>query len=504
MARKVVSSLHQQRVRTAVNVALQISLAVLIVLMLNYLSFNRFARWDLSRNSKYALSGLTRKFLGSLKKEVKAYIFFSSTATKSPGAELYNDVETILKEYEYAGKRHIRVETVDPYRDIARARELQEKFRFGSSDNIIILDCEGRQKTIRAIDLADYGSSGMFDDNQAPEIKDFKGEQVLTSALIELVQDKTPKVGMISGHGEASFNDDPALGRFRDLLQGAHLQLEKISLSDLDRIPSDYAVVMLAGPQYDLTAREVELLRRFWNEDGRLFVLLNGRAKTPTLDTFLEELGLHPDDDLIVTSVKTGIQEEAITLDVYAQVLGSAKFLKSLNQVVAYFPAGSRSIGSDEQRLKQLGISASQLLTPAVSTYWGEKEDFLHSNSDPIFHQGTDLSPPLFLGWALEKGSIEDQRVQVRSSSRLVLIGNSDFIRDESLTRAAPDVDFLLLCVNWLTDREQLLAIAPKTPHAYMLDLRPIQMERILFLTVIGIPLLVAMLGIAVWAVRRR
>jgi ABC-2 type transport system permease protein len=504
MARKVAPSLQAQRVRTAVNVVVQIALAALIVLMLNYLSFNRYGRWDLSRNSKYALSGLTRKFLGSLKKEIKIYVFFSSTATKSPGAELYNDVENLLKEYEYAGKRHIRVETVDPYRDITRARELQEKFRFGSNDNIIILDCEGRQRTIRAVDLADYGSSEMFDDNQAPEIRSFKGEQVLTSALIELIQDKAPRIGLVTGHRELAFNDNASLSRFRDLLEGEHFELQEINLSGLDKIPSDYAAVFLAGPTYDLNAQEVGLLRRYWNEDGRLFVLLNGRAKTPTLDSFLNELGLHPDDDLIVTRAKTGIQEESVTLDVYAQILGSASFLKSLSQVPGYFPGGSRSIGIDEQRLKQLGVRASKMLTPAVPTYWGEKDDFLHSNADPTFHEGTDLSPPLFLAWALEKGSIEDQRVQVRSSSRLVLIGNVDFIRDESLTRAAPDVDFLLLCVNWLTDREHLLAIAPKTPHPYMLDLTPVQMERILFLTLIGIPLLVAILGTAVWAVRRQ
>ena len=504
MAGKGPSSLHAQRVRTAANVVVQIVLAILIVLMVNYLSFNRFGRWDLSRTSKYALSGLTRKFLGSLKKEVKIYVFFSSTGTKSPGAELYNDVENLLKEYEYAGKRHVRVETVDPYRNITRARELQEKFRFGSNDNIIVLDCDGRQKTIRAVDLADYGSSDMFDDNEAPEVKNFKGEQVLTSALIELIQDKTPKLGMIVGHRELSLADHATLDRFRELVEGAHLQIQEISLSGLEKIPTDYAAVILAGPEYDLSTQEIGLLRRYWNEDGRLLVLLNGRAKTPTLDTFLNELGLHPDDDLIVTRVKTGIQEESITLDVYAQILGNASFLKSLNQVPGYFPAGSRSISIDEQRLKQLGIRASKMLTPAVPNYWGEKDDFLHSKADPTFHEGADLSPPLFLGWALEKGSIEDQRVQVRSSSRLVLIGNVDFIRDESLTRAAPDVDFLLLCVNWLSDREQLLAIAPKAPHPYMLDLTPIQMERILFLTVIGIPLLVAILGTAVWAVRRQ
>jgi hypothetical protein len=503
MARKAASSLQALRVRTAANVALQISIAFLIVLMLNYLSFNRFSRWDLSRNSKYALTGQTRKFLGSLKKDVKIYVFFSSTATKSPGAELYDDVQNLLKEYAYAGKRHIRVETVDPFRDITRARELQEQYHFGSSDNIIILDCEGRQKTVRAIDLAEYDSSGMFNDGQIPEVKTFKGEQVLTSALLELVEDKAPKIGIISGHGELSFGEGADLNRFGELLRAEHFQFQEFTLGGLAKIPSDFAAVILAGPRYDLSGHEVALLRQFWNQDGRLFVLLNGRVNTPTLDGFLNGLGLYPDVDLIVTSFKSGIQEEAITLDVYAQVLGSARFLKSLNQVVSYFPGGSRSIRADEAKLKQLGFQASKLLTPAVPNYWGEKDDFLHNNTNPSFHRDTDLSPPLFLGWALEKGSIEDQRVQVRSSSRLVLIGNADFVRDESLTRAAPDIDFLSLCLNWLTDREQLLAIAPKAPHTYVLDLAPGQMDRILVLVVIGIPLLVAVLGAGVWAVRR-
>jgi hypothetical protein len=60
MARKVASSLQALRVRTAVNVAIQIALVTLIVGMLNYISFNHFGRWDLSRSGKYALSGVSR------------------------------------------------------------------------------------------------------------------------------------------------------------------------------------------------------------------------------------------------------------------------------------------------------------------------------------------------------------------------------------------------------------------------------------------------------------
>ena len=111
-----------KRLRIGANVVLQTIIIALIVLMINYLGFNRYQRWDLSRSNKYALSELTKKFLKSLKKEVKVYVFFSPTS-QSAGSELYYDLQNLLKEYEFAGKRKVRIETIDPYRNLTRTRE---------------------------------------------------------------------------------------------------------------------------------------------------------------------------------------------------------------------------------------------------------------------------------------------------------------------------------------------------------------------------------------------
>jgi ABC-type uncharacterized transport system involved in gliding motility auxiliary subunit len=94
--------------------------------------------------------------------------------------------------------------------------------------------------------------------------------------------------------------------------------------------------------------------------------------------------------------------------------------------------------------------------------------------------------------------------VQLRSSSRMIIVGNADFLRNEALSQSAPDADFVLLSINWLADRDQLLAIAPKTPGTFMLNLSAAQMNHIVLLTVAGVPLLMALLGCAVWVVRRR
>jgi ABC-type uncharacterized transport system involved in gliding motility auxiliary subunit len=122
----------------------------------------------------------------------------------------------------------------------------------------------------------------------------------------------------------------------------------------------------------------------------------------------------------------------------------------------------------------------------------------------PTYVQGVDLPPPLHFGFALEKGSIRDTRVRLRSSSRMIIAGNADFLRDEALSQSAPDVDFILLSVNWLADRDQLLAIAPKAAGTFMLNLSNAQMNQIVLLTVAGVPLFMALLGCAIWIVRRR
>jgi hypothetical protein len=494
------------RIRIALNVGIQIVLAAVIVFLLNYLSFERFARWDLSRNRKYTLSPLTRRVLGSLKKELRIYVFASPQATKSPGAELFDDTEALLKEYEYAGAHRVRVETIDPYLNLTRMLELRDKYKFGpkdSTDNMVLLDYDGKQKSIQTALMADYGDGGIFGSDQNPVVKDFRGEQVITSALIQLAEEKQTKIALIGGHGELPVAGDADLGRFRSALEHQNIVLQEIGLEGLDKIPSDLAAVILAGPQYDLTEHDTNVLRRYWDEGGRLLVLLSGRAKTPVLDRSLADLGVLAASDLIVSNFQTQA-EDRITLDVYTRFLAATPFLKPLAGVVGFLPGGTRSIDINESRLKEPGIRATKALTPAIESYWGEKDDFLNSNADPVFHPGVDLQPPLFVGWALEKGAVEDQSIQVRSSSRLVVVGNADFIRDECLTRSAPDTNFLLLCVNWLSDRQTLLAIAPKETPLYSLDLKPGQMDRIILIVVGGIPMLVALFGTVVWIARRR
>jgi hypothetical protein len=246
------------------------------------------------------------------------------------------------------------------------------------------------------------------------------------------------------------------------------------------------------------------LLRNYWNEQGRIFILLDPKSKTPRLDQFLSEFGVRPDQDLIVTQFKTGIEERSVTLDVYAQFLPETGFLRALSQATGYFPGGTRSLAVDESKISQEGLTLMRALTPAAPDYWGDKDEVLNSQKTPTYAQGIDLPPPLYFGIALEKGTIRDTRVQLHASSRMIILGNADFLRNESLSESPPDVDFVLMCINWLADREQLIAIAPKPARTFMLNLSDAQMNEIVLLVLAGIPMAVALLGLGVWFLRRQ
>jgi hypothetical protein len=60
------------------------------------------------------------------------------------------------------------------------------------------------------------------------------------------------------------------------------------------------------------------------------------------------------------------------------------------------------------------------------------------------------------------------------------------------------------MSINWLADREQLMAISPKATRTFTLNLSDAQMSEIVLLTVAGIPMLIALLGLGVWSLRRR
>src|SRR5215475_11800935 len=143
------------RVRIGFNVVVQLVLILFLAAMVNSLAFKHYKRWDLSRDQKYALSDKTRRFLNTLKGKMRITVFFS------PTTPITADIQNLLTEYQYAGKGKIDVEQIDPERNLSRAKELFDKYQVVTDESLLVLDYDGRNKTVKSSEMADVDQSGM-------------------------------------------------------------------------------------------------------------------------------------------------------------------------------------------------------------------------------------------------------------------------------------------------------------------------------------------------------
>jgi hypothetical protein len=483
------------RVRIGLNVIVQIVLVLFLAAMVNSYAFKHYARWDFSRDQKYALSDKTKRFLDSLKGRVRITVFFS------PSTPITADVQNLLTEYQYAGKGKIDVEQIDPERNLSRAKELFDKYKVVTDESLLVLDYEGRNKSVKASEMADVDQSGM-EFGEGPRVAAFKGEQAITSAMIDLVEGKKRTLGYVTGHKEPPLSTPTSpITLLKTFIENENIKFQELNLLDQPRIPADVNAVMIIGPQYDFSDREMQVLRDFWDKQGRILVLLDPAANTPRLRAFLDELGIRVNDDRLMVFVRTGIQELALTRDVQARFLGDSPVTKRLADVRAIFVGGTASLTLDPNRARAANIQLEPLIQ-AEKGYFAES-DYNSDNQAKLQADAQKTADvPLTISVAAEKGGSADARVQV-NSSRLVAVSNGTFVQDSAITQDQASLDFISGAVNWLLSREQMIGIAPKIPKPLTFSLDPDALHRLLWVVLILIPLVPAAIGTVVWWQRR-
>src|SRR5437762_4418783 len=337
-------------VRIGFNVLAQIVLVLFLVAMVNSFAFKHYKRWDFSRDQKYALSDKTKRFLDTLKGKMRITMFFA------PTTPITADVQNLLTEYQYTGKGKIDVEHIDPERNLSRAKELFDKYKVVTDESLLVLDYDGRNKTVKASEMADIDQSGMAF-GEGPRVAAFKGEQAITSAMIDLVEGKKKTLGYVTGHKEPPLSEGTSpISVLKTFIENENIKFQELNLLDLDAIPADVKAVMIVGPQYDFSDREMKLLRDFWDKQGRILLIMDPAAKTPNLRGYVNELGVKPNDDRLMVFLRTGIQELALTRDVQARFLGDSPITKRLADLRTLFLGGTASLPLEPDRVRTSNI----------------------------------------------------------------------------------------------------------------------------------------------------
>lgn len=493
------------RVRIGLNVLVQIAIVLLLAVMVNYLGFEHYRRWDLSRDQKFSLADKTKRFLRNMPGKARITVFFM------PNNSITSDVQGMLTEFQYAAKGKLDIENIDPERNLSRAKALLDKYKVVTGEDLLILDYDGRSKTVKASEMAELDQGNpMF--GEPPKVTAFKGEQAVTSALMELVEGKKNMIGYVLGHKEPPITEaSPAplepetpgspVRVLKTFVENENIKFQELNLFEVSAIPPELHAILINGPQYDFSDREMKLLRDYWDKQGRILLLLDPAAKTPKLNAFLNELGVKVNDDRLMAMVKTGIQEVALLRDVQARFMADNPITKRLAEARGIFPGGSSSLTLEADRVRAANVRL-QPLVQAEKGYWAEA-DYNSGDQDKYQEDAIRNGETIHtIGVSIEKGGSGDERVQT-NSSRMVVVSNATFIQDPAIRQDQQALDFVSGAANWLLNREQLIGIAPKVPQTLTFSLDEAALRNLRWLILLIMPLIPAVLGFMVWWQRR-
>jgi ABC-2 type transport system permease protein len=489
-------SRHVPHKNIRLRVAIQIVAAVVVTACVLLWSLGHYRRYDFSRSHKFEVSNQTRQILWSLTSPGRVIVYFSPSSI-STGSELHEDIMALLREYQFLahGRRDLTIEKVDPLRNPARARDLQAQYRFAGNENVLIVEYGGRSTVIPVPEMGEYDTTPtQYGDR--PRLVAFRGEQVLTSAFIGLVNPASNrKVYFLQGHGEG-LPGVPPMQIIGQNLKRQNITTSPLNLSSNPTIPTDASLVVIAGAHFDPSPDELTALRTYWRGGGHLLVLLDPTGDTPGLDSFLAEEGkIRPRNDRVLRLLKLGAAV-GILRDVTGEFFAGSEITARLVGLNVLFAGNTRSLAINGQLNASFKEGDQTKTRPLIRAIHGFRgcSDFANADGKGVnFDPVKDNFFPVYIAAITDLGGVNDDRVAL-GASRMVVVGSSDFLKDKFLAGTA--LDFLSSAINTLIDRTQLAGTTPKTKEFFTLNLDDLQLQFLAIWSMGAVPLAAAILGI--------
>ena len=489
------SSRHTAGLHSIINLIL----AAVILVMINYAGFKHYIHKDLSESQFYTLSQKTKDVLHKLDSPITVYTFLNEQSVGQT-----EEITNLLKEYQEAAGKNMILEKIDPAFDITRAAELQKKLHFDGNDHLVIFKYKDRSpRFIKQDDLFEINP-------MTGQVGAFKGEQQLTAAIVGLVEGKASKVYFTEGHGEHSIQDTTSLhgyGNVVAMLKNENVEASNLNLAQKGEVPADADAVVIAGPAISFSAVDAEALDKYLANNGKLLVLLDPYV-TLGLDDLLKKYGLKYEDDLVLYRVATATGSQ-MTVPLAAIYQGgfsghpiTAKFAQANIQLLIQ---DVRSITLPPSNPAQ-PLSKTQFLLQTDTDGWGWISKNGAPPADPkqlTFDKTSDIAGPVTIAAAYDGGTTTDPATKATMfATRIVAIGASKFL--ENSTADTVGANFFTNSLDWLVKKDAVLDISPKKPQEYGVSLNPISYRTVVWCAAFFLPGAALALGIFTWFSRRR
>ncbi len=473
------SKLFRNGSYSAVLTVIVIAIVVVINVAVNYLPSN-WTRIDLSQEQLFSMSEQTKEVVGGLNEDVTVYF------VTQEGSE--DDVlEEMLNQYR-ALSSHLKVQKVDT--------AVNPTFTSGYTtdglvDNSLIVESAKRFQVIPNDQIYVTGTAVNTSNSQTMETHEFEGEQRLTSAVDYVVSDDLPKIYTITGHRETDLSES-----FLTEISGQNIETENLSLVTSGKVPEDAKCLVFNAPLKDISKDEADMLTAYVRNGGNLLVISSYMADDlPNLDSVLKLYGME---------IQSGIVLEQDSSHMYSNVADT--IFPSLHSHEITDPLMDSNMTLLVMTGQNIALDTSldnvtqgSLLTSSGTAYIRPVEDVLSGAAGSTRKAPGDPSGTMTLAAAAELAIDED------TVSRAVIFGSPYMLEDQvNEMVAGANFDFGINTVGWMCEHESAISIHSKSLDGENLIMTSAQENLWNGILVAGLPIVIIVIGIIVWIIRRR
>jgi len=252
-------------------------------------------------------------------------------------------------------------------------------------------------------------------------------------------------------------------------------------------------MAIIAGPQNDYLAPEIDVIHKYLQDGGRALIMLDAGVELPNLTKLMSDFGATVRNDLVIDENPVA---QIFGTEPYMPLIvkyGTSPIAQPLNGRATLFPLSrSFEVGKESKP----GVSADSLCDTSSDSYG--VSDWTPKIKQIQFHAGKDVKGPLSVAVSGTVSGGGEKKVE----GRFVALGTS-LIAANSFLGFQSNRDFIMNSINWLSEDQDLISIRATPPESQHLAMNEGQMRRVLILGVFGIPILIVLAGTLVWWERR-
>ena len=247
---------------------LQIAMLLVAVICLNYISSYNYTRVDYSRAADYSLSSWSVNFLKSeaMAKRERPVKWVMVFRRSSP---IYERVRVLVEEYARKSNGKIELEVIDPIRSTDRAQQFAAAYNLKLVRDMILIDARPADD-VPVVREAQTGTAALnphitlalveemityaVDESHQRRPDQFRGEDLLTSRLVESIEGKPKKLLFLADKSRIdSEGENSPWANLSTILRYQNIQIIPENIAGMNEIAEDVQGLALVAPKYDFT-----------------------------------------------------------------------------------------------------------------------------------------------------------------------------------------------------------------------------------------------------------